>query len=68
MPIELLKKDDGRPLTIDVPFAGGVMTAQAWSLKIGSARLLLLDTDLPENTDEQRALTESLWRWHQHPH
>ena len=61
MPIELLKKDDGRPLTIDVPFAGGVMIAQAWSLKIGTARLLLLDTDLPENTDEQRALTESLY-------
>lgn len=61
LPIQLLKTVSQSPIIISVPFKDQEMNAQVWHLKVGHARLLLLDTDLPENTDEMRALTASLY-------
>ncbi len=34
---------------------------QAWSLQIGSARVYLLDTDIAQNTEENRRITDQLY-------
>ncbi|MGC6509432.1 MAG: alpha-glucan family phosphorylase [Myxococcota bacterium] len=61
LPIDLLRSANGEPLRIAIPFKNQEMLAQAWCLKVGHARLLLLDTNLPENTEEMRNLTASLY-------
>jgi glycogen phosphorylase len=61
LPVRLLTSDDDKPVIITVPFKNGILHAQVWTLKIGFSTLYLLDTDLPENTEEQKSLTASLY-------
>ncbi|MBM76295.1 MAG: alpha-glucan phosphorylase [Proteobacteria bacterium] len=61
LPLTLLKDEEGAPIKITVPLGHSQVLAQAWSLKIGHAELLLLDTQLHENLPEHKALTENLY-------
>ena len=45
-------------MTIYVELAGRVVYARIWSIKIGRINLYLMDTDVPENNQYDRALTE----------
>jgi glycogen phosphorylase len=51
----------GRPLVIDVPLATENLLAQVWQIDVGRNRLLLLDTDVPGNSDENRQLAARLY-------
>lgn len=51
----------GSPLLIEVLLGKKLMQAQVWLVQVGGARLYLMDTDLPQNTPEQRELTSSLY-------
>ncbi len=61
MPIRQVSHPDGQPILIQVPYGHAHIHARAWELKIGHARLFLLDTDLPQNNIEQRQVTSSLY-------
>ncbi|MHC4558193.1 MAG: alpha-glucan family phosphorylase [Planctomycetota bacterium] len=61
MPIELVRKESGRPLTISVEYPGRCVMAQIWCVSIGRVKLYLLDTNVPANSPIDRMITSSLY-------
>ena len=61
LPVRLVDRPDGSPLRIAVPFPGRPVMARVWRADVGRIALYLLDTDLPENDDDDRALTSRLY-------
>jgi glycogen phosphorylase len=61
MPLSLLEGDDGSPLKIEVDLAGARCAAQLWVAQVGRVPLLLLDCDVEENDEEERAITDRLY-------
>jgi len=61
MPIELVRNEDGRPLTISVEYPGRCVLAQIWCIYIGRVKLYLLDTNVDENSPMDRMITSSLY-------
>ncbi|MDX2114531.1 MAG: alpha-glucan family phosphorylase [Planctomycetota bacterium] len=58
---DLLPVDDtGRAITI--PIGSSKVRARIWCLTVGRVPLYLLDTDVPENSDADRALTHHLYK------
>ena len=49
------------PLKIAVELPGRQVFAKVWKLAVGRINLYLLDTDIPENTPEDRAITAQLY-------
>ncbi|HEY0707881.1 MAG TPA: alpha-glucan family phosphorylase, partial [Polyangia bacterium] len=60
-PATLLRTPAGEPLLIDVQLASETLYAQIWQLPVGRTPLLLLDTDVPQNTVENRELAARLY-------
>ena len=61
MPIELVRKDSGRPLTISLEYPGRCVVAQIWCVSVGRVKLYLLDTNIPANSSTDRLITISLY-------
>ena len=61
LPIESVKGSDGQPLKIAIETATGVLRARVWRVEVGRTTLLLLDSNLPENSESDRALTARLY-------
>ena len=61
MPLELVRKESGRPLTISVDYPGRSVHAQLWSAAIGRVKLYLLDTNITANSPADRMITISLY-------
>ncbi|MHC4791008.1 MAG: alpha-glucan family phosphorylase [Planctomycetota bacterium] len=61
MPMELVRKKSGRPLTISVEYPGRSVLAQIWQLLIGRVKLYLLDTNISANSSTDRLITASLY-------
>jgi len=61
MPIELVRKESGRPVTISVECPGRCVVAQVWCVSIGRVKLYLLDTNVPANPPADRMITCSLY-------
>ena len=52
---------DGNPVKIAVQTRTGEIHATVWEVSVGRIRLFLLNTDLPENAEEDRTLTSRLY-------
>src|SRR6266542_727437 len=62
LPLLLERRDDGTPLTVDIAYPGGQVTAQVWSVRVGRIPLYLLDTNIPTNSrSEDRDITDQLY-------
>jgi starch phosphorylase len=61
MPIEMVKKKSGNPLTIKLTFPQRQVTAQIWQVTIGRVRLFLLDTNIAANSPQDRLITSGLY-------
>ncbi len=61
MPIELVRKDSGRPLTISVEYPNRCVSALIWCASIGRVKIYLLDTNIPTNSSADRMITSSLY-------
>ena len=62
LPLLLERRKDGTPLTVDVAYPQGKVTAQVWSVRVGRVPLYLLDANLPANSrSENRDITEQLY-------
>ena len=61
MPLEMMRKEDGHPLRVDVQFPERNVQVQIWKVHVGRTRLFLLDTNLPENTPFDRTITQTLY-------
>lgn len=58
-PVELGCSDTG--VIVDVPIATRTVRAKVWRLDVGRVPLLLLDTDIDDNTPADRAITDQLY-------
>ena len=61
MPVELVRQENGRPLTISVEFPGRAVHAQMWCVTVGGVKLYLLDTNIAANSPTDRLITASLY-------
>ena len=61
MPIEIVRKESGQPLTISVEYPGRSVVAQVWCVSIGRVKLYLLDANVPANSSTDRMITCSLY-------
>ena len=53
--------DGTRPATLDVRLADREVTCHIWKAEVGRVVLLLLDSDVPGNAPEDRAVTDKLY-------
>ncbi|MCB9834112.1 MAG: alpha-glucan family phosphorylase [Planctomycetes bacterium] len=60
-PIQQVIADDGQPLTIELNLPGRKLKVQVWCARIGRSTLLLLDTYMHENWQEDRDITARLY-------
>ena len=61
LPMEPVRGKDGRWLQIEVPYPGRTVKARILEVRVGRARLFLLDSNLEENTPEDRRITRRLY-------
>ena len=53
--------EDGKHLLVSVELLGREVFAKVWKLAIGRIKLYLLDTDIPENNQDDRLITAQLY-------
>jgi starch phosphorylase len=51
----------GQPIVIEVPLSRETLRAQVWEIAVGRNKLLLLDTDVEGNSEENRQLAARLY-------
>ncbi|NLF07515.1 MAG: glycosyltransferase family 1 protein, partial [Pirellulaceae bacterium] len=61
LPIEPALGSDGKPITVRIDTRAGKLLAKAWLMHVGRVRLILLDSDVPGNSPEDRELTSRLY-------
>jgi glycogen phosphorylase len=62
LPLRLMADATGAPLLVDVGMpAGRVLRARIWRADIGRVPLLLLDSDIEDNPDDLRGVTDRLY-------
>lgn len=61
LPIEPALDREGKPVVISVDTRNGKIFARVLHIRVGRIPLFLLDTDIPENNDEDRHLTARLY-------
>lgn len=62
MPLTLLREQDGTAAQVRIALPGGrVLHARIWVAAVGRVPLLLLDSDVPENDDAARKVTDRLY-------
>ncbi|HSU36718.1 MAG TPA: alpha-glucan family phosphorylase [Propionibacteriaceae bacterium] len=60
LPVTLLHGEDG-PVRIEVPLLGRTLHAQVWLAQVGRVPLLLLDSDVEQNSGYEREVTDRLY-------
>lgn len=62
LPLDLLRHVDGSAARVSIAIAGErVLNARIWQAKVGRNILLLLDSDVSDNTQELRSVTDRLY-------
>ncbi|NLS78392.1 MAG: glycosyltransferase family 1 protein [Chloroflexi bacterium] len=61
MPIWLQRREDNTPLMVEVAYPGRVVRAQIWRVQVGRVPLYLLDTNVPQNSADDRWITGQLY-------
>jgi starch phosphorylase len=61
LPLALERRGDGEPLTIAVPYPGRQVITQVWRAQVGRVPLYLPDTNLAENSPQDRNITHQLY-------
>ena len=61
LPLISETKPDGTPLLIGVPLPGRDVWIRVWRIEVGRIPLYLLDTNIPQNTAEDRTITARLY-------
>lgn len=62
LPMQVLREPDGSAVLITLALpAGRELHARVWQMHVGRVVLLLLDTDISENSDELRGVTDRLY-------
>ncbi len=61
LPLGRVQDASGLPLTVTVELPGRDLAVAVWVAQVGRVPVLLLDTDLPENEDADRPITNILY-------
>ena len=62
LPLAVLRHPDGSAAQVALALPDGrALYARVWKLAVGRIPLLLLDTDIPENADDLRSVTDRLY-------
>jgi len=61
IPVNPVMAEDGNQLLISVEYPGRNVFARIWDVKIGRITLFLLDTNIEQNNETDRALTDQLY-------
>lgn len=61
MPLTQTTGPNGQPVVISVPLAGRAVKAQVWRVQVGRIPLYLLDTNVTDNSPEDRYITAQLY-------
>ena len=62
LPLSVLRHPDGSAAQVALALPGDrALYARIWQVAVGRIRLLLLDTDIPENEDALRSVTDRLY-------
>ncbi|MDP2981876.1 MAG: alpha-glucan family phosphorylase [Candidatus Latescibacter sp.] len=61
MPLTRVLDSNGEDLKIEIDFPGGPLYARVWKIQTGRVPLYLLDTNIDDNTRENRTITSSLY-------
>lgn len=61
LPVQPIRTAEQDELRISLEIGGRTVVARVWQLIIGRVRMLLLDTDLPDNHPDDRLLTARLY-------
>ncbi|MFH0965143.1 MAG: alpha-glucan family phosphorylase [Planctomycetota bacterium] len=61
LPLERAIGSDGKPLRVTVETSSSVITLGVWTVRVGRNRLILLDSEVDENSREDRTLTHTLY-------
>ncbi len=62
LPLTLLREADGAPCQVVVQLPGGrTLHAHVWKADVGRVPLLLLDSDVPDNDEQARSITDRLY-------
>ena len=61
LPLGRVQDASGLPLTVTVELPGRDLSVAVWVAQVGRVPVLLLDTDMPENADSDRPITNILY-------
>lgn len=61
LPMAEVRKSDGSPLQVQVTILDRSVSVKVWVMKVGRISLIMLDTDVPENRQEDRLITAELY-------
>jgi starch phosphorylase len=61
MPLQVVKDASGQDLTISVELPYRRLYARLWRVDVGRVSIYLLDSDIPENSPADRAITSQLY-------
>jgi starch phosphorylase len=61
LPVTRVLGADGEPVNVAIDLPGRPVKIALWQARVGHVRLLLLDTDLPENSERDRHITHRLY-------
>jgi len=61
LPVTPVLDADGKRLFVEVPYPGRQVKVQAWRVQVGRVPLYLLDSNIPENSPEDRRITNALY-------
>jgi len=61
LPISPVRDEAGEEIYIEVKIAETQVFVKAWLITVGHIKLYLLDTNVPQNNDNDRAITHQLY-------
>ena len=61
LPLSRVQDQNGLPLTVTVELPDRALVIAVWLAQVGRVPVLLLDTDLPENPEQDRPITHILY-------
>ncbi len=61
LPINPVKDEHGNHLSVSLVWPGRTVKIRVWEAKVGKVRLVLLDTDIDDNSAEDRTVTHYLY-------
>ncbi|HFD78849.1 MAG TPA: alpha-glucan family phosphorylase [Gammaproteobacteria bacterium] len=61
LPVTPVADEGGGELRVSVDLPGRALQLKVWCVKVGQIRLYLLDSDVPENSEQDRRITAQLY-------